>query len=65
MLKLRPLTEGGPNQEGSGTIRTKQVLDREAKRTYHLPIIMSDSGVPSVTGGKEGGLEVLTSLMIW
>ncbi|CAH1779064.1 unnamed protein product [Owenia fusiformis] len=42
--------QGGDSGRGEGDIRTKVTLDREQQKYYRMPIIMSDSGNPRMTG---------------
>ncbi|GFY53891.1 neural-cadherin [Trichonephila inaurata madagascariensis] len=39
----------GDNGKGSATVYTKVKFDREQQKEYHVPIIIADSGVPSLT----------------
>lgn len=39
-----------PLTEGSATVHTKQVLDREVQKEYQVPILISDNGNPPLTG---------------
>ncbi|XP_015922304.1 neural-cadherin-like isoform X1 [Parasteatoda tepidariorum] len=39
----------GDNGKGSATVYTKVKFDREQQKEYHVPIVIADSGVPSLT----------------
>lgn len=41
---------GGENGHGSAIITTLTQFDREKQKEYYMPVIMRDSGSPSVTG---------------
>lgn len=41
---------GGQNEYGAGIVTSLRVFDREEHKEYYMPIIMKDSGSPSVTG---------------
>ncbi|CAG0882382.1 unnamed protein product, partial [Cyprideis torosa] len=40
----------GANGDGMATVHSKTTFDREFQKEYHVPIIISDSGSPSLSG---------------
>jgi len=43
---------GGENGHGAGVVRSLREFDREQQKEYHVPIVMRDSGVPSMTATR-------------
>ena len=43
-------TEGGINGHGGGVVTSRRTFDREKQKEYYIPIVMRDSGSPSVSG---------------
>lgn len=39
----------GDDGKGSATVYTKVKFDREQQKEYHVPIVIADSGIPSLT----------------
>jgi hypothetical protein len=42
--------EGGINGHGGGVVTSLRTFDREKQKEFHIPIVMRDSGSPSITG---------------
>lgn len=49
-LMLLLLLDGGTNGHGGGVVTSLRSFDRETQKEFHIPIVMRDSGVPSITG---------------
>lgn len=54
MCGMRPsfvhVDTGGASGNGTGVVWSTRVLDREVRKEYHIPIVIQDSGTPTMSG---------------
>lgn len=50
LTKFCSCCTGGASGNGTGVVWSTRVLDREERKEYHIPIIIQDSGTPTMSG---------------